>query len=574
MIGKTGVHVQLGTLSPDVLGWVRRAPIVKQMDGVNALAEAPAYALRVFRAYFPEGDQRPDRDPGEVASVILSRLGGYRHPNLYVEVFNETGGPNTRAYIPVLSAVVKLLHAAGVKACGPCWSTGDYEREHWDAMREAAWCGFDAIALHGYWAGNGPTPWNAYRWRSYWGAGDPPVIVTEAGWDKVRDGDNGTYIGTGGYKADNQTDESYLATIQAYDASLQADPRVVGSTLFTAAPQARWAAYSLEPLAARLSALTAQQAPARSPAPRPPPQTPKGNTMLTTMQFGGITVYDVRDLFPYYAGRSYDDRPLGNITHMIQHHSVTPEADSTGTALELLQSMHRWHTGETPGGHDWPALAYHFAIDTAGNIYYCNGIQLETYHARAANAYGVGVVWIGDFNAQAPPLAMIEASRRIFGALAAELGRSIKLLGHYEAPTNETTCPGMSHWPATKKTILAAPTVPVVVPVVDPKPAPAAFPGFVITAKESWYCPATKQEVSFRALEFYKAVDGLFWLGYPRSGWRTIDGKLSKVFQRGILEIKPEHVKAGVVDPKTPYDQLFQLRLLGDDWLKARGELA
>ena len=204
--------------------------------------------------------------------------------------------------------------------------------------------------------------------------------------------------------------------------------------------------------------------PSASVAPKPAPK-PVAKPVVKPIQeapamkiasIGGTQVYDLRDVFPYFGDRTYDERPLSAVTMMVQHHlgSTLPIARTVEEALNQLDITHRWHTGQLEGGHDWPAIGYHFAIDGKGRIYWLNGIQLMSYHARAANAFGVGVVWLGTFDKGSPPVEMVESSRDLLHGLQREVARPIGLAAHYEMPTNATTCCGVDHWPRTKLIIL------------------------------------------------------------------------------------------------------------------------
>ena len=151
-MSKIGPHVINPTAQSDA--WSKVAPIVKALDNPAPLTIARPDAIRVYRAYFP--DQSPAANPYTVRDRILNGLKGYRHPNLYVEIFNEVSP--MAAYVPLFRAVVRLLHDAGVKVCGPCFSTGAYSGDDWALARG---CGWDAIAIHGYWGTQGFTEWNS-----------------------------------------------------------------------------------------------------------------------------------------------------------------------------------------------------------------------------------------------------------------------------------------------------------------------------------------------------------------------------------------------------------------------------
>ena len=249
--------------------WARVAPVLKAVGDPGILTVAREDAVRIFRRVWDEAQQdeilrRLDHD--RVHREILDALGGYRHPRLYVEALNEVPKSWRGQYIELLALVVPRLHEAGLKVAGPSWATGDYETEDWDAFRAVGWCDLDLIALHAYWSTRGQTRWNASRWGTYWSKGDPPVVVTECGRDRVRDGDahvNEGWLpldnsGKYGYAAGSQqvTADAFIEELAVYDRVLEVMPEVVGATPFTCGPTRDWAdkGFDMDPLVPRLAA--------------------------------------------------------------------------------------------------------------------------------------------------------------------------------------------------------------------------------------------------------------------------------------------------------------------------------
>ncbi len=266
-MSQLGPHIIHST--SQALAWTRRAGGVKALDNPAVLAAAPPDAIRIHRHYWPVAEQRLDADPQAVAVAILTSLGGYRHPRLYCEVYNEIGRQQTAAYALLLRAVVPILHAAGVLVAGPSWSTGDYEAEHWGMIRAI---GLDAISLHAYWGNQGLTQWHALRYRSYWRPGiDPPVLITECGRDAIEGGN-------GGWRKDNISGEGYTAELARFESELERDG-VVG-VVFTGGPTDDWAAFSTDGLdTSRFSG------PARLAVPAPIPPDPEDVNMALKDQY-------------------------------------------------------------------------------------------------------------------------------------------------------------------------------------------------------------------------------------------------------------------------------------------------
>lgn len=227
---KLGPHVIYP--SEQALAWARVAPCVMALDDPSPLKVAQPNALRCFRRYFPYQDVHAD--PASLAHQIIDALGGYRHPRLYCQVYVGISKEMIGPYIALLKRVVPLLHEAGVLAAGPSQYSGDYDAATWAALRAADWCGLDLAVVQGYWASKGPTLWNALRYRQFWKPGDLPIFLGECGRDRVRDGPNGTYIGSPGWKSQGVSGVDYVTELLAFDHELAADPYVWGAAVFSA----------------------------------------------------------------------------------------------------------------------------------------------------------------------------------------------------------------------------------------------------------------------------------------------------------------------------------------------------
>ena len=249
---KIGPH---GILRSDAAErWAQHANIVKSASGhgeKQAIVAAPVGAITIYRHIFSETEQTEIMnrcDARTLCDFILSDLGGFAC--LYVELLNEIPGVLAERYIELASKAVPILHAAGLRVAGPSWATGDYEKEHWEAWRAAGWCGMDAIALHAYFSTAGFTSWNALRWKSYWQQGDPLVLITECGRDRVKDGDSRRDEGwlpqrdgdAFGWSAPSQncSAEEFITEVELYDVALSVDPAVLGAVLFTVGATSDW----------------------------------------------------------------------------------------------------------------------------------------------------------------------------------------------------------------------------------------------------------------------------------------------------------------------------------------------
>lgn len=241
MIYPMGPHVERTTGA--AVDWAKVAPVVKGMQNVSILQSAHDGAIQIYRHY--SAIQNLD-DPQTWANAIISDLAGYRATNLIVEVWNET--KPTPAQV---KALVDILHRAGLKVCGPCWSTGNYTLADWQAFRAAHWAGLDLIALHAYWGQLGFTIDHALRFTQYWQPGDPCILVTECGRDAVEGGQ-------GGWERDNISAQQYEAELQSYAKILPS--YVIGATPFTSGPTSDWNKFDMDIISPSMPALLNQGA--------------------------------------------------------------------------------------------------------------------------------------------------------------------------------------------------------------------------------------------------------------------------------------------------------------------------
>lgn len=245
----------------------------------------------------------------------------------------------------------------------------------------------------------------------------------------------------------------------------------------------------------------------------------------------------------------------------------TNVGSAEGYGILTPEAVANYQTTVTDNWH-FPEIAYSFQIQPDGSVYQLQPLEKETWHASAANYYSRGILFTGFGKLGQPTQAAKNSCCELFLAVEKQLGREMGLLAHKEV--SQTECPGDIPWVQEVRDMLDQGYPAVLLP----KPAPV--PGFEIINSYEWLCTATGFKVSYRALELYKEWNGLFWLGYPRSDWHVNEhGMLVQLYQRARLEIKPQyHHGNGNVDIDVPYYEVFQLGLLGDEMLHAKGELA
>jgi hypothetical protein len=158
---------------------------------------------------------------------------------------------------------------------------------------------------------------------------------------------------------------------------------------------------------------------------------------------------DVRDRYPFAPGNGeYSSRPLEYIQQVVYHHgdSATPEP-TLEAELAMLDSYYQLHIAQD-GVHGWPSIGYHLAVGPSGNVYWCNGLSLISYHAGnwPINVHGVGIVFLGDYSDAPPPQAMLDGAIQSRHWVAGAIGlEELPYSGHSD--WFSTLCPGQ-WWPS------------------------------------------------------------------------------------------------------------------------------
>ena len=135
------------------------------------------------------------------------------------------------------------------------------------------------------------------------------------------------------------------------------------------------------------------------------------------------TEHLTESLTQHYALRNIDDS-----LYITIHHTAGPIDQS-------LESIAKYHV-ENRG---WPAIAYHIAINSDGDINFLNDIERRTYHDSGENTRSIGIVLIGNYQVQEPTEAMLKSIHLVTEALCKSL--KIKgIRGHRD--TSPTLCPG------------------------------------------------------------------------------------------------------------------------------------
>lgn len=240
MIENGGPHLLeiTGDQAPGVK-WARRANIVKVVDRdgspraaelLGRLQDENPDLLTLFRPYYSEQDLSVN---GEVYGYEAKRRLYGRVPT-FVEGPNETGLSDPVRLLHLNAEMRRVVVDLGSELAGISGGTGWWTEDVWRRWRDLDYLGLKVIALHAYWnCPSGPLldDWSALRHRRVhvWTGGyHPKFIITEAGRDRLVDGDKA------GWLAQGVSRDDYLAEIVTFSRSVDADRAyVIGFTMFT-----------------------------------------------------------------------------------------------------------------------------------------------------------------------------------------------------------------------------------------------------------------------------------------------------------------------------------------------------
>jgi hypothetical protein len=365
-----------------------------------------------------------------MARDIIRRLGGYNHPNLFVEFpCNEWKQADDEIpyHLDILEQGVPVLHDAGYRVCACNWSTGNphLEMEAYIYSRLVKCLkATDAIGRHEYYAMKGFTTWNALRYRrvhEILGPGHIPFIIGEFGRDAICDPDPAKDEGgkdKPGWLLQGVSEKDYAAELLAYAAEIEKDNYVLGAVIYTFGPWDDFKWFNAESIVKYMPAGT-----------QPTNYQPSGGGTVTTYHLSTIDIEDLRATLPKHATLKYDWRVLGAIKRIVIHHSATP----TTTTAQQIASYH-------VNNNQWPGIGYHFVVTTDGKIQYVNDHLLITYGVANQNADTVHICLIGDFTSNAPPDVQIAAAKSLIDNYRLAMGTQFPIVGHRDI--GDSSCPG------------------------------------------------------------------------------------------------------------------------------------
>ncbi|RWR98730.1 peptidoglycan-recognition protein SC2-like protein [Dinothrombium tinctorium] len=126
------------------------------------------------------------------------------------------------------------------------------------------------------------------------------------------------------------------------------------------------------------------------------------------------------------------------VRYVVIHHTVTGFCNTQASCSSQIRSIQRYHMDS----RGWSDIGYNFLVGGDGNIYEGRGWNVEGAHARGLNRNGIGISFIGNFQARSAPANMMAAAKKLIqcGLRKVYIMRNYQLKGHRDV--NPTSCPG------------------------------------------------------------------------------------------------------------------------------------
>ncbi|HEY85543.1 MAG TPA: N-acetylmuramoyl-L-alanine amidase, partial [Chloroflexi bacterium] len=147
------------------------------------------------------------------------------------------------------------------------------------------------------------------------------------------------------------------------------------------------------------------------------------------------------DSLPHHPGKRYPARSISAIKTLVVHHSAVPASIGAERIAQFDVNQNAW-----------PGIGFHYFITQAGVIQQTNRLDTISYHAGGDNPTSVGIAFAGNFNAETPSQAQIDAGGHLIAWL---LGHLNLPLGAMKAHKDlaDTPCPG-AQWKTWKNNLL------------------------------------------------------------------------------------------------------------------------
>ena len=135
-----------------------------------------------------------------------------------------------------------------------------------------------------------------------------------------------------------------------------------------------------------------------------------------------MKIVDLRGKLRTHKTKRYKKRSLSDIRSFGIHHSLT----ETGSP----EAFNNFHI-DTNG---WPGIAYTYAIQRDGTVYWCWDHDVVTYHVGNSNKHSLGICMIGDFRKNPPTPEQYKAALELVRHLQPKIPTAKEIKGHSEYP--------------------------------------------------------------------------------------------------------------------------------------------
>lgn len=130
--------------------------------------------------------------------------------------------------------------------------------------------------------------------------------------------------------------------------------------------------------------------------------------------------------------RAYRDRDLSQIEQIVIHHTA-------GTESETPDSVNEYHINS----RGWPRISYHYFVKGKNEVYQTNELKKHTFQVKGGNNYkSLSIVVAGNKSktevTESEYIGIVAAILDIYE----KLGRKIPVIGHQDAQSEGTACPG------------------------------------------------------------------------------------------------------------------------------------
>lgn len=104
-------------------------------------------------------------------------------------------------------------------------------------------------------------------------------------------------------------------------------------------------------------------------------------------------INDISDELLWHVSKTWKQRTIDQINKVVIHQSM-----SSGTT----SGINHYHVTPSENNHlsktGCPHIAYHFTIESDGQIYKCNSLTDIVWHTKGQNTSGIGICVLGDFD--------------------------------------------------------------------------------------------------------------------------------------------------------------------------------